>query len=65
MFDDRNSQSIRTAARTACVIAMLAIVVGCAAPERMAAVPDGRAADAIVPGIERARVYVLADTQTT
>jgi predicted acylesterase/phospholipase RssA len=64
MFDERNSQSICIAARTACVIALLAIVVGCAAPPRMAAVPDGRAADAIVPGIEGARVYVLADTQS-
>jgi predicted acylesterase/phospholipase RssA len=64
MFDDRNSQSLLTAARTACVIALLAIVAGCSAPQRIAAVPDGRAADAVIPGIEGARVYVLADTQS-
>jgi hypothetical protein len=63
MFDDLNSRSILTAARTACVIALLGIAVGCAAPERVAAVPDGRAVDATIPGIDRARVYVLADTE--
>jgi hypothetical protein len=64
MIDDRNSHSSLTAARTACVIALLGIVVGCAAPPRVAAVPDGRVVDAIIPGIEGARVYVLADTQS-
>jgi hypothetical protein len=45
------------------VIALFGLVVGCAAPERIAAVPDGRAADAEVPGIEGARVYVMAESQ--
>lgn len=62
MFDDRNTQSFLTVVRTACVVALLSIVAGCATPSRLDAVPKGHVAGAIVPGIDRARVYVATDT---
>jgi len=61
MIEDQSLKSFCRFARAACMIALLGIVAGCATPPRLGAVPATQTAGAVVPGIERARVYVLTD----
>jgi hypothetical protein len=49
--------------RAILVFAIVGALQACAAPERLAAVPDERVTDATIPGIPEARLFVEADPE--